>query len=43
MGYRAGLIGFGLYLRERYSIGWFVVLLGIMMEIAFVIYGPDMV
>ena len=39
----AGLIGYGLYLRGRYSGGWFIVLLGVGMEIAFVIYGPDMV
>ena len=38
----AGLIGCGLYLRARYSGGWFIVALGVGMEIAFVIFGPDL-
>ena len=38
----AGLIGYGLYLRERYSGGWFIVALGVVMGIAFIIFGPDM-
>lgn len=38
----AVLIGYGLYLRERYSGGWLVVALGVVMAAAFVIFGPEM-
>ena len=38
----AGLIGYGLHLRERHSAGWLVVILGLIMEIAFVFFGPEM-
>lgn len=38
----AGLIGYGLHLRDRHSAGWLVVALGLIMEIAFVIFGPEM-
>lgn len=37
-----GLIGYGWYLRERYSGGWFIVAMGVAMGIAFVIFGPAM-
>ena len=35
------LIGYGLHLRQRYNAGWIIFAAGVVMEIAFIIYGPE--